>query len=171
MTAQPIVNDNNSPELLLELECSEASVDLRKVEIKDFVEEWGEDKQKAVKLRLEFECADDQIIPTEYKAAVRDLREVSHRGPEDKSNSVKMTIKHDCKRGTYKLQRKKKAPLIKFSGIPSNPKITVNREKVSLKWKIETTVPAGRLLDLVAMLIADDVIVTIENLQPDMWSH
>jgi hypothetical protein len=75
------------------------------------------------------------------------------------------------KRSTYNLQRAKKHPMIAFSAEPKSPKLTVSNEGVALRWKADCTVPLGRLSDLVEWLICEDLVVTIEPLQPDMWHH
>lgn len=166
------MHPDNPPELLLQLSCAEAPTTIKKVEISKYVEEWGEDKQPAVECKLTMESGSRQIVPEQYEDVVEQLKSVALQGPEDKSNSVAMTIRHEMKRSTYTVKREGIGgrPL-KFSGVPKSPRLTVDREKVALKWRCEATIPAGRLLDLLCLMICEDVVVTIESLQVEMWSH
>lgn len=136
------------PELILRLECSEAPVTIRSIGIVCHYDEWGDDKQKAVKLKMEFDCADPQIVPDEYADAVREIQDVALRGPDDKSNAVRMSIRHEVKRGTYRLRFGTKGAQIDFSGEPKSPSLVIDNKRVALKWRTECIIPAGRLLDL-----------------------
>lgn len=160
------------PELLLQLECAEAPVTLKKITVTKFHPEWGDDKQPAVELRVQLESADPQLIPDEYMDAVTAIQAVSQRGPDDKSNSVRMGVNHEIKRSTYRLQLLKRARL-EFSSEAKTPTVAISKDGVALRWRVQFIIPAGRLIDLVRMLDAEngDVVVTIESLQLDMWSN
>lgn len=170
MAAAPTPFDtHDQDELILRLEAVDVPASVKKFEVKKHLPDFGEDKIHACEVRIHMQSGARELVPDELDTIVEELQHLAQSGPTGKSNTNTVKVQHEIHRVFAKMRCESGGDSVTIDADVASPSWKVGKDKLTLTWKLEGVIACGKLADLVRLVGRDDVLLTSEQCQGELF--
>lgn len=161
--------EEEAPETILTLECNDASTTVSKVEIREHYTEFGTDKIDAAKVQVWLKSSSSQLVPIDLRDAVDELLALAQSGPKGKANTNTLKVDHEIHRTHFKMRRECGGDSVALDADVESAAWKVGKDGATLEWKVEGTLPDGKLADLAILIKKEDVLLSASQVQGELF--
>ena len=160
--------EEEAPETILSLECTDATTVVGMPTLREHYTEFGADKIDATKVIIPLKSKSRQLVPQELDGVVDELMSLAQSGPK-KSNTNTVKVDHEIHRTHFKLQRQSGGDPVTLDAEVKSAAWKVGKDGATLEWKVEGTLPDGKLADLAALTKKEDVLLSASQVQGELF--
>lgn len=161
-------HEGNPKSSFLHMEFLQAPAELAKIEVLKMFVDPEEPDFEEYELKLHLMAA---AVPVELEAITKIMSVVTLQGEPDAKNSMKLALQREVRISDFELAFRGGKGVVFFKGECKSPVIHIVKGVALMRWRASTVVGRGQLNALCRLVGAEDLILTAQNLQMQMFPH